>query len=599
MSGQLKLPRQIVICCDGTNNTLTGGADDTNVVTLHNHLSTQQAKVGWERILYYDPGVGSPGLLPPTGPIDWLARTWDRLSGLASGGGVFENIADAYRFLMRHWRDNDDLIYLFGFSRGAFTVRAVAGMVNLFGVVRPEYDVLVPTLVHLYFAPTVSLEGNPLQRTTRWLHRLTSRRQMAAAEPGGHARLGAADGRTLLAEEVRANFAGDGRCDAWVHWVGVWDTVESVGLPGLLSRVNPAPPTVLGKRFLNLRHALSLDEHRWPFLPRLYEEPGDIDQPLEPLAGSTAPRRQTLKQRWYPGVHCDSGGSYAQTQSGISDAALRWMVDEVADDLGIEPMKPHPPGEPVPMWRHDSMWDTPYWALAGMTLRDMHSRFERPDRADIDFKAIPADNLPLDQPIFSVWEKRRPMWPIALSVGLGLIFLIASGRCLSSGSEIKWWAPDPMTLVRAVQAAQDFAGQQLSALWGKGLRAQGHRPWELIVQPGWAMFWDVGFIACWGYLLARVCSRAFAWLAGDRRVDSGRPMWRLLGFAPMVAVIGDACEDLSVWLAMALNFAGTDGLAVAVLWAGAVCSALKFAGLAGCLLLLVVGWRINFKPGNP
>src|SRR6185295_16150166 len=75
-----------------------------------------------------------------------------RIAGLASGRGVYENIADAYRFLMHHWQGHEDRIFCFGFSRGAFTARCVVGMVNMFGVIRPEHDALLPTLIRIYFS---------------------------------------------------------------------------------------------------------------------------------------------------------------------------------------------------------------------------------------------------------------------------------------------------------------------------------------------------------------------------------------------------------------------------------------------------------------
>ena len=90
--------------------------------------------------------------MPPTDPIDWASRTWERVAGLASGRGVYDNIAEAYLFLMRHWRDGFDRVYLFGFSRGAFTARSVAGMVNLFGILEPQHEEMLPTLIRIYFS---------------------------------------------------------------------------------------------------------------------------------------------------------------------------------------------------------------------------------------------------------------------------------------------------------------------------------------------------------------------------------------------------------------------------------------------------------------
>jgi uncharacterized protein (DUF2235 family) len=113
-----RLPRQLVVCCDGTNNTLTGGQEDTNVLKLHYHLKANPPEDGIERVLYYDPGVGSPDMVPPTDPLDWARRNWERIRGLASGRGIYDNIAQAYLFLMRHWESDEDRIYLFGFSRG-------------------------------------------------------------------------------------------------------------------------------------------------------------------------------------------------------------------------------------------------------------------------------------------------------------------------------------------------------------------------------------------------------------------------------------------------------------------------------------------------
>jgi len=89
--------RNLVVCCDGTNNTLTGGVQDTNVLLLHGYLRKHADPAA--TLLYYDPGVGTPDAAPPTGLVDLLKRRADRIAGLASGRGVYENIGEAYRFL--------------------------------------------------------------------------------------------------------------------------------------------------------------------------------------------------------------------------------------------------------------------------------------------------------------------------------------------------------------------------------------------------------------------------------------------------------------------------------------------------------------------
>ena len=140
--------RQIVLLCDGTNNNLTGQHEDTNVVKLCTLLAADPDP---QRLVFYDPGVGNPGELPGATTWDQFRRTLDRVSGLAFGRGVYENMVESYLFLMRHYRPGDQ-IFIFGFSRGAFTARSVAGLVNLFGILRPHMESMVPTLLHVYFA---------------------------------------------------------------------------------------------------------------------------------------------------------------------------------------------------------------------------------------------------------------------------------------------------------------------------------------------------------------------------------------------------------------------------------------------------------------
>jgi uncharacterized protein (DUF2235 family) len=140
-------PRQIILGCDGTNNTLTGGVYDTNVLKMISQLAPADAN----RILYYDPGVGSPDQLPPLGVWNDVRRKLERLAGLANGRGIYENIAEAYLFLVDNYRKGDE-IYIFGFSRGAFTARSVSGMVKLFGIIRPDSKSLILTLIRVYFS---------------------------------------------------------------------------------------------------------------------------------------------------------------------------------------------------------------------------------------------------------------------------------------------------------------------------------------------------------------------------------------------------------------------------------------------------------------
>jgi uncharacterized protein (DUF2235 family) len=278
--------KNLIVCCDGTWNTddQTDGNGlpiPTNVARLYNALDWAAG----DQIAYYHPGVGTePGR---------LARLW----GGATGAGLRSNVKSAYRWLALHYQPGDR-IFAFGFSRGAYTARSLAGMITRCG------------LLDL---------GQPLQ-------------------PG-----------ETLASCVDAVFDADqdhaphplpkDRYFDWpdgapepttpVHFVGVWDTVGSLGIPQdipILRRFTarelvPFRDNILNPKVSHARHAVALDERRANFMPTLWQV-----QPSSP---------SDLKQVWFPGVHSDVGGGYAET--GLSDGALLWMIGEaVACGLRVD-----------------------------------------------------------------------------------------------------------------------------------------------------------------------------------------------------------------------------------------------------------------------
>jgi uncharacterized protein (DUF2235 family) len=276
--------RQLIVLCDGTNNNLTGGRADTNVLKLMGLLPRDD-----RQLVFYDPGVGNASALPGATLADRARRRFDRLWGLAFGRGAYENIAEAYTFLMRHYEPGDQ-IFVFGFSRGAFTARAVAGLVNQFGVLSKPLENLVPTLIHVYFSDP---KGNASQQE-----------ELAKVS---------ADIRSLCTPGI-----GE-RASVW--FVGVWDTVSSIGVPPF-SREIQKPSTVSGKNMVHVRQALALDEHRRPFRPRLYAE-NNFSEPNQ--------FGQTFKQEWFSGSHCDVGGGYPVAHDVLSGQALSWLVQEARD----------------------------------------------------------------------------------------------------------------------------------------------------------------------------------------------------------------------------------------------------------------------------
>ncbi|MBL8755612.1 MAG: DUF2235 domain-containing protein [Planctomycetes bacterium] len=530
-------PRDLVVCCDGTNNTLTGRGADTNVLRLFESLRQDENKNA-RRILYYDPGVGAPDELPLAGLREQARRKWDRIAGLASGQGVFENIGEAYAFLMRHYRPGDR-IWLFGFSRGAFTARSIAGMVRLFGILRPEHRVLLPTLLRVYFADAAPDDASKAR----------SRRN-----------------RDDIARQVRETFAQPQAEPFRVWFVGVWDTVESVGMPGMSLSIS-SKPTIKARDFArhncirHARHALALDEHRWPFLPRWYEEDDFGD----------AAGEQSLRQAWFPGVHSDVGGGYAATESGLADAALHWMVAQ-ANECGLGcPQPPERAAAPMAVV-HDPLYDNPWWALVGMTVR-----------ASTRVGAGRAGAAPRH----SVWDKRRPFGPLVKFAALAAFALLLSGHWLLPGAD---W---PGAVVRLIDPTR----------WAEAVRAACALPVTLLqgplalpellahttsgACPRRALLCDFLFIAGYAYVLARLGTRAFARAAGARDVGRPAPALRRLGAALPLLVFGDVAENLCALAGFTLGVDTRFGIACFTV--GSLASAAKLVGLVGVVVLLLRG----------
>jgi len=275
------MPKNIVVCCDGTGNEF--GEQNSNVVKLYETLIRSQ-----NQIAYYHPGVGTMGERNAlTTPGKW----WTRLIGLAFGYGISDNIADAYQFLMKTYERGDQL-YVFGFSRGAYTARALCGMLRILGLLTEGNEGLIPYAV-----------------------RLIKRKEI--------------DFR--VAAEFKRTFSRDCRAD----FVGVWDTVSSVGW--IYQAVHfPFTTATRNADFRIVRHAVSIDERRAFFRQNLFGPPRDPGQ--------------DVREVWFAGVHSDVGGSYPESESQLSKIALRWMLCEAeARGLMVDPQRKadilggHPP----------------------------------------------------------------------------------------------------------------------------------------------------------------------------------------------------------------------------------------------------------------
>ena len=265
--------KNIVICCDGTGSEY--GSNNTNVVETF-----QLVEKDAEQVSYYDPGVGTGGWEYHEGATGKLRAMSDK----ATGTGLQRNVEDAYRRLMQCY-ESGDRVFLFGFSRGAFTVRSLAGMLHKCGLLSPGHENLLE-----YASKVYNTEGN---------------------------------------DEIAAGFRSTFGRRCPVEFIGVWDTVESLALNA-------------GKRWHDRRlnpevsfgyHALAIDERRNEFKPCPWDETEIADG-------------QTIEQVWFAGVHSDVGGWYEER--GLSNIALHWMLCKAegcglrVDQAGLDERRPDP-----------------------------------------------------------------------------------------------------------------------------------------------------------------------------------------------------------------------------------------------------------------
>ena len=265
-------------CCDGTGNEIE--ANLSNVLKLFRVLRKNEGQV-----VYYDPGIGTISSSDPWSRLKSNARgVW----GLATGSGLDDNVLDAYRFLIDQFEEGDR-VYLFGFSRGAYTVRVLAGFLQLVGLLNPPQRNLCAYALTAYKRAAEQSEFEIAWR----FERIASTRRVP------------------------------------IRFVGVWDTVSSVivprpdrfHVPSLLAlpytRTNPLVET--------FRQAIAIDERRRMFRISRWTEPQEYKpNPFDP----NEPPAQDIKQVWFAGVHGDVGGGYPEEQSGAAKYPLKWMIDE-------------------------------------------------------------------------------------------------------------------------------------------------------------------------------------------------------------------------------------------------------------------------------
>jgi uncharacterized protein (DUF2235 family) len=270
--------KRIVICADGTWNErdqmdeATNKRHPTNVTKVARAVVSRTSEVpAVDQVVYYHNGIGTSG---------WS----DKYSGGALGEGIETNIRDLYRFILYNYAPGDDLFF-FGFSRGAFTVRTLAGFMNKVGLIQKDDDYWIPEIYGCY--QNRNEPGSP-----EWQSAFRLVKNIRACPP--------------------------------IKFVGVWDTVGALGAPGLLGQIlnknkYQYHDVGLNPWIRNAYQALAIDERRKPFAPDIWKRP----------EGWTG----TLEQAWFAGVHSNVGGGCAP--DGLANEALHWIVEK-AEGLGLQ-----------------------------------------------------------------------------------------------------------------------------------------------------------------------------------------------------------------------------------------------------------------------
>ncbi|MFO0937646.1 MAG: DUF2235 domain-containing protein [Gemmataceae bacterium] len=310
------MARRIVLCLDGTDNSPTSVAKDnagnsepvrTNVSRLFRMLE----KGNPDQIVYYQPGVGS------IDPERSFSR-WDRLRNFLgrfydsmTGWMIFRHVTSAYQFLMDTYQEGDEISF-FGFSRGSYVSRLLAGMIHKVGLLYPGHQEMIPFAWQVY---------TPF-----------------------------------------ANFEQAGRFKKFysrhvpIHFLGLWDTVSSVGVPW---RHDVFPSTFKNPSVKTVRHAMAIDERRVMFQPNLWDD-------------DVLPHQDVL-QVWFPGVHTDVGGGYTgDSTPGLAGIPLGWMVREAkAAGITIDPAQ-----------EKRLLWPRNMAAPATITVQDLTNQLAADDQHD-------------------------------------------------------------------------------------------------------------------------------------------------------------------------------------------------------------------------
>ncbi|EPS45361.1 hypothetical protein H072_627 [Dactylellina haptotyla CBS 200.50] len=273
--------KRVIICCDGTwQDSDQGDAGFPTNVTRFARALKSVSDDGVAQIIYYQSGVGSS-----------YASKFGRLIAGGTGLGLSEHVREAFVFISNNYHVQDE-IYILGFSRGAFTARSIAGLIGRIGVLTRRGMESFGKIYEDYINFKLKDEAYIIKQS--W-------------------------------ERIK---------DVKIKAIGCWDTVGALGIPAspVIEKCKcndkyKFHDTDLTQSTENAFHALALDEHRMPFTPTLWRLPA-------PGASERHADIPNLKQVWFPGVHTNIGGGYADQE--IADLTLVWMIDQFLPFLGFD-----------------------------------------------------------------------------------------------------------------------------------------------------------------------------------------------------------------------------------------------------------------------
>jgi uncharacterized protein (DUF2235 family) len=306
--------KRLIFCFDGTWNNLDSG-HVTNVGTTAQSIAPQ-SKDEMAQIVYYDEGVGNARR-----NANFIVKNIEKFSGGLLGHGLLANLAEAYKFLIFNYQPGDQ-IFVFGFSRGAFSARSFTGLLHACGVLRRSHVERITEAIDNYRKLNPSILSDALKlRTFRWNYGKNS-----CVDPEEDA---------WRCEAFPDDYSAGESPLLQIEYLGVWDTVGSLGIPShwdlskLVNHKYRFHDCRLSTFIKYARHAVAIDERRKNFAPTIWDNLDEVNK----QAGfcSTDPDAP-YQEVWFPGTHGSVGGG--GSIRGLSDEALNWIL-RGAKDHGI------------------------------------------------------------------------------------------------------------------------------------------------------------------------------------------------------------------------------------------------------------------------